>query len=147
MTGLNNFHGFDVLSLLFSRRMRATSITLAFIILFGSLADLHDLAKIPYMIDHFNQHKSKATSFSFTEFFDLHYGSMAEEHDKEEREQHKGLPFKAPDNTSIHSTIFLTETQNTSVEQEASEVTYTNFYHDHFSSEFLPAIFQPPRKG
>jgi len=127
--------------------MRATSVILAFVILFGSLADLHDLAKIPYMIDHFNQHKSKATGFSFTEFLDLHYGSMAEEHDKEEREQHKGLPFKAPDNTSIHSTIFLTATQNTSIELEASEVTYTNFYQAHFSLEFLPAIFQPPRKG
>jgi len=127
--------------------MRATSIILAFVILFGSLADLHDLAKIPYLIDHFDQHKSKVTSFSFTEFLDLHYGSMAEDHDKEEREQHKGLAYKAPDNTSNHSTIFLKETQNPSMKLEATEVIYTNFYQAHFSLAFLPAIFQPPRKG
>jgi len=126
--------------------IRALSISLVVIVLTGSLVDLHDMAKLPYLIDHYNQHKSKAEAFSFNEFFDLHYGSKAEEHDKEEREQHKGLPFKAPDNTTIHSTIFLTEAQNTSIELDAREVTYTNFYQPISSSEFRPIIFQPPRK-
>ncbi|HNP06728.1 MAG TPA: hypothetical protein PKN99_03845 [Cyclobacteriaceae bacterium] len=127
--------------------IKVLSIQLAFVVLIGGLIDLHDVAKIPYLIDHYNQHKSKDTAFSITEFFELHYGSMEEEHDKEESEQHKGLPFKAPDNTSIHSTVFFVAGHNTSVELDEIEVTYTNFYHSHSSSEFQPSIFQPPRKG
>lgn len=113
----------------------------------GSLVDLHDVAKLPYLIDHFNQHKSKASEFSFSEFFDLHYGNQAEAHDKEEKEKHKGLPFKAPDHTSIHSTVFLTEYESPSLEVGATEVTYTNCYQPNSSSEYHPSIFQPPRKG
>ena len=116
-------------------------------IVLGSLADLHDIAKLPYLVDHYNQHKSKTSGFSIIEFFELHYGSLAEEHDKEEREQHKGLPFKAPDHTSIHSTILLTEIHNSSIELEAIEVTYSNSYQPNSSSEFSDSIFQPPRKG
>lgn len=127
--------------------VKALSIQLAIVVLIGSLIDLHDIAKLPYLIDHYNQHKSKDIAFSISDFFELHYGSLAEEHDKEEHEQHKGLPFRAPDNTSIHSTIFFTETENTSIELEAVEVTYTNFYQPHSSTEFQPSIFQPPRKG
>ena len=127
--------------------LKVISIQLTFAVLLGSLADLHDIAKLPYLIDHYNQHKSKTAEFSVTAFFDMHYGELAEEHDKEEREQHKGLPFKAPDHTSIHSTIFLTEQQCPSLDVEATEVTYTNFYRSSLSSEFQPSIFQPPRRG
>jgi len=127
--------------------LKTIAIPLVFVVLLGSLVDLHDIAKLPYLIDHFNQHKSKTSGFSFAEFFDLHYGEMAEEHDKEEREQHKGLPFKAPDHTTIHSTILLTERQCPSIELSPEEVSYTNFYQPHSPSEFHQSIFQPPRKG
>lgn len=127
--------------------LKLISIQLMMVVLLGSIVDLHDVAKLPYLIDHYNQHKSKASQFSFSEFFDLHYGAQAEEHDKEEQEKHKGLPFKAPDHTSIHSTIFLTEYTSNSIELESTEVKYTNFYQCISSSEFQSSIFQPPRKG
>lgn len=126
---------------------KVISILLILVVVAGSLTDLHDLAKVPYLLQHYNQHKSKDSRFSATEFFDLHYGNLAEEHDKEEHEQHKGLPFKAPDHTSIHSTIFLTERQNPAIDLNETTVGYTNFYHPIFSSEFHQSIFQPPRKG
>ncbi|HNP94414.1 MAG TPA: hypothetical protein PKJ63_02260 [Cyclobacteriaceae bacterium] len=126
---------------------KLVSILLTIVVAVGSLTDLHDLVKVPYLLQHYNQHKSKDSKFSASEFFDLHYGTLAEEHDKEEHEQHKGLPFKAPDHTSIHSTIFLTERQNPAIELDETAVSYTNFYHPIFSSEFHQSIFQPPRKG
>ena len=127
--------------------LKAISSKLIFIILLGSLVDLHDVAKLPYLIDHYNQHKYKDTQFSFNEFFDLHYGNQAAEHDKEEKEKHKGLPFKAPEHTSIHSPVFLTEYESPSVELESTEVAYTNFYQPNSGSDYHPSIFQPPRKG
>lgn len=126
---------------------KTVSIALAFTILMGSLADIHDLAKLPYLMEHYNQHKAKDSTFSLSEFFDMHYGKQAKEHDKEEHEQHKGLPFKAPNHTSIHSTIFLTERQTPAIELDVTEVTYSNSYQPIFSSEFHQSIFQPPRKG
>lgn len=127
--------------------VRLLSIQLILLVLLGSSVDLHDVAKLPYLIDHYNQHKSKDTQFSFSEFFDLHYGTLAVEHDKEEKEKHKGLPFKAPENTSIHSPVFLTEYESPSVELESSKVAYTNSYQPNSGSEYHPSIFQPPRKG
>ncbi len=126
--------------------LKVISVNLILIAMLGGIIDLHDIAKLPYLIDHYNQHKSKASQFSIAEFFDLHYGEAAEEHDKEESEKHKGLPFKAPDNTSIHSTVFLTERQCPSVQLEATTVSYTNFYQPNSSTEYRETIFQPPRE-
>lgn len=126
--------------------VRLISIQLIFVVLLGSTVDLHDLAKLPYLFDHYDQHRSKDTQFSFNEFFDLHYGNQAEEHDKEEKEKHKGLPFKAPEHTSIHSPVFLTEYESPSIELVSTQVAYTNFYQPNSGSDYHPSIFQPPRK-
>ena len=121
------------------------AIGFVFIVLTGSIIDLHDLAKLPFMISHYQQHRNKSTSFSLSEFFSLHYGAQAESHDKEEHEQHKGLPFKTHDCTFTHVVTlspFCNTTQRSNI---ITVVTYTNFYQSTFASAFIQSIWQPPR--
>jgi hypothetical protein len=125
---------------------RVLSIWLAFIFLTGSVIDLHDLSKLPYMIKHYNQHKNKSeASFSISEFIDLHYGSHAEQHDKQEHEQHKGLPFKTHDCTALHASIVFQKFQPALISTSGYTISYSNFYQSTFSSSFSQSIWQPPR--
>lgn len=118
---------------------------LAFTVFVGSIMDLRDLGKLPYLLKHYEQHVQKEGAFSFADFMELHYGEKAAQHDKEEHEKHKGLPFKTHDCTSIHSTVFLEELMAPENDAPVTCVVYTNFYQSAFSSGFQQSIWQPPR--
>ncbi|MBX2899007.1 MAG: hypothetical protein KF775_05140 [Cyclobacteriaceae bacterium] len=120
---------------------------LTVVILTGSLMDLHDLSKIPYMISHFQQHKNKAAAFSITDFFDLHYGAQAEQHDQQEHEQHQGLPFKTHDCTFAHMGMMLPCFEPRIESSFSLTMGYNNFYESTYSSHIGHAIWQPPRVG
>ena len=115
------------------------------ITVFGSVMDLHDFAKLPRLIEHYQEHRTKVADFSFFEFLSLHYGSKAEHHDKEEHSQHTGLPFKSSDCTSVHVVTLLTQFQATPSNAVTSKVTYFNFYQSVYSNEFSQSIWQPPK--
>jgi len=118
---------------------------LTVVILTGSAIDLHDLSKIPYMISHFQQHKNNAEAFSFADFFDLHYGASAEQHDKQEHEQHKGLPFKTHDCTTSHISMILIDFEPNIESSFGLTIRYNNFYESAYSSDFSQSIWQPPK--
>jgi len=119
--------------------------TLTIVILTGSVIDLHDLSKVPYMISHFQQHKNNTDSFSIADFFDLHYGEQAEQHDKQEHEQHQGLPFKTHDCTFSHISMILSDFEPTIESSFSLIMRYNNFYESAYTSEFSQSIWQPPK--
>lgn len=121
------------------------SYTLIMVFVLGAVVDLHDLSKLPYMIRHFQQHKNKSQAFSFEDFFELHYGRQAEQHDKQESEQHKGLPFKTHDCTSSHTSMMLPLVVAKPSSSFSLDIRYNNFYQSAYSSEFSQSIWQPPR--
>jgi hypothetical protein len=125
--------------------IRACTISIALVMLLGSIVDLHDLSKLPYMIKHYQQHKHKEQVFSFTDFLDLHYGGQAEKHDKQEHEKHKGLPFKNHDCTAFHGTSVLHKFEPSIISIFTLTISYSNFYQSVFSSEFRQSIWQPPK--
>jgi len=115
------------------------------LILTGSVIDLHDLSKVPYMLRHYQQHKSNTQSFSVSDFFDLHYGASAEQHDKQEHEQHKGLPFKTHDCTTSHISMILTDFAPHIESSFSRIIRYSNFYKSTYTSAFSQSIWQPPK--
>jgi hypothetical protein len=127
--------------------MKIATCLLALTVFLGSIMDLHNLAKVPYLLEHYRQHQMKAGHFSFRDFLALHYGEKSVKHDKEEHEKHKGLPFKTHDCTSIHSTVFLNELSAPACDVSVTFVRYTNSYQSIFASEFHQLIWQPPRQG
>ena len=115
--------------------------------LLSSAMDLHDLAKLPRLLEHYQEHRKKSSDVSFLDFLNLHYGSEAERHDKEEHQKHTSLPFKSPDCTFTHTVIVLPQFNAPEIIQLVSEVTYANFYHSIFSPEFSQSIWQPPKNA
>jgi len=132
---------------IFATVHRPLSILLAIIFLTGSVIDLHDLSKLPYMIKHYQQHKNKESAFSVSEFFELHYGVKAQQHDKQEHEQHKGLPFKTHDCAALHANIVFQKFQPRIISSSCQVISYSNFYQSAFSSSFIQSIWQPPKIG
>ena len=124
---------------------KAIGILLVNVTLLGCLLDLHDLMKLPKLFEHFQQHKTKAADVSFIDFLNLHYGTGAAQHDQEEHEEHQGLPFKTTDCTFTHTVTVLPSFKAREIASLESVVTYSNFYHSAFSSEFSQSVWQPPR--
>jgi hypothetical protein len=124
---------------------KAIGILLVNVTLLGCFLDLHDLVKLPRLIEHYQQHKTKAAEVSFIDFLNLHYGSRAAQHDQEEHEEHQDLPFKSPDCSFTHTVIVLSLFKAPEIVSLESVVTYSNFYHSPFSSEFSQSVWQPPR--
>jgi hypothetical protein len=122
-------------------------ILLVNVTLIGSMMDLHDLVKLPRLIEHYQQHKKKSADVSFLGFLNLHYGSEADRHDQEEHEEHQDLPFKSPDCTFTHTVTVLPQFKAPEITSLSSEVRYSNFYHSAFSSEFSQTIWQPPKNS
>jgi hypothetical protein len=126
---------------------RIVAIFLGLLVSLGSIVDLHDLSKLPYMIKHYQQHKNKEYAFSFADFLDLHYGGKAEQHDKQEHEKHKGLPFKTHDCTAFHPSSVLQKFEPSLLSSFGLTFSYSNFYQSVFCSEFSQPIWQPPKLG
>jgi hypothetical protein len=108
---------------------KSISILLLSLTLLGSLVDLHGLAKMPRLFEHYQEHRKRVSNFSFIDFLSLHYGSLTDRHDQDERGKHQNLPFKT--STCTFSTIVSVMTSINDF-----EINYTGF------SE---SIWQPPR--
>jgi hypothetical protein len=115
------------------------------ITLLGSVMDLHDFVKLPRLIEHFQQHQIKNASVSFVDFLNLHYGSEAERHDKEEHHEHEDLPFKSPDCTFAHTVTLIPVFDAPELSTLVCNVSYSNFYQSTFSFDYSQFIWQPPR--
>ncbi len=124
---------------------KAIAIVLLNVTLLGSMVDLHDFAKLPRLLEHYQEHRKQSPGVSFLGFLNLHYGSEADRHDREEHQKHTSLPFKSPDCTFTHTVIVLPQFIAPEITSLKSEVTYSNFYHSAFSSAFSHSIWQPPR--
>lgn len=115
------------------------------ITLLGSVMDLHDFVKLPRLIEHYQQHKIKNAAVSFYDFLNLHYGSEAERHDKEEHQEHEDLPFKSPECTFAHTVSLIPVFHAPEISTLDCNVSYSNFYQSTFSFDYSQFIWQPPR--
>ena len=123
---------------------KGLAIVLGFTILLASLIEMENLIKLPYLIDHYLEHKEKATKFSAIEFFTLHYGAQEASHDQEEHEGHENLPFKHHDCTSSQIAFINTSLLESNSTQTHS-ISYSNFYQSMYSIDFASSVWQPPK--
>jgi len=114
------------------------------IMAFSSLIDLHDLSKMAMLFNHYQEHIANGKT-TLSEFIDLHYGSQAEQHDKEHG--HRSLPFKSHESASTHhiTAFFDLHLQLESGEVFASDPSQSH-YPFHFTPGYISSIFQPPKQ-
>ncbi len=107
--------------------------------------DLHSLAKMPRLLEHYREHRKRLSGFSFVDFLDLHYGRQANQHDQDERAKHQNLPFKSSTCTFSHFLSVISSVNACEITSINFYLSYSNFYQSTFYSEFSESIWQPPR--
>lgn len=108
-----------------------------------SVTELHELFKIPVLIEHFSEHKCKDKSLSFSDFIYSHYTNDVPEHDTDTK-----LPFKS--HVDIVQPSALIASNVIEIEQITSFLTLThevNLPKSTFfiSTSHLSSIWQPPK--
>ena len=63
------------------------------ITLLGTLTELHQLIQLPFLLEHYREHKAKDPLMSFSGFLQLHYGND-HPNDKDDTEDEQ-LPFNS----------------------------------------------------
>jgi hypothetical protein len=102
---------------------------------------MHEMFRLPVLVEHFTEHKKLVGDISFWEFLVMHYNTNVS-HDADDNK----LPFKDPAHSftaptlaiPIHK-IILGDTQL------VAEVSHVSSYQETFIASHLSDIFQPPR--
>lgn len=111
----------------------------------GSI-ELSQWLKIPFLIDHYFEHKSASVSLSFFDFLNLHYISNTDNAPDAEKDKH--LPFKSHDECA-HITVASAITQpyfNLKFTlRHCGKNSYSIPKSDSWVNEYLSSIWQPPK--
>lgn len=106
-----------------------------------------ELLKIPFLVEHFTEHKTENQSIGFLDFMVLHYmsGAVADaDHEKDMK-----LPFKTVNLFSSSVSIGIPQQCNfivLSIFQQPKNQNTNNYYAPTFvSTSYLNAIWQPPQ--
>lgn len=124
---------------------KTVSIILLFVFLSAN-TEAHQLLKLPFLVEHYLEHKHHNNNISFFDFLNMHY-VMADDGDGDTPEDMQ-LPFKS-DNAcgNICSIGFVSQSNY----QLAIKAVYTEneLFNNHsvefISSAFLSSIWQPPK--
>ena len=111
--------------------------------------ELHQLLKIPVLIQHYQEHKQMDSDITFWQFMSMHY-SQPDDHDADHEKDMK-LPFKTDDGCISFITAVYVTPSATTISTEVIKPIYYSEKKEHFQkqvslqSSFLASIWQPPR--
>ena len=107
-----------------------------------SVTELHELFKLPQLVEHFMEHKSEDKKTTFLDFIVMHYT------DTDHGDEHEKLPFKTHhDNGNIVNigfvafSSFCLDIKSNPIESKI----YNTYSIDFISSSYLSSIWQPPK--
>lgn len=127
--------------------MRAVTILSGFIILLKALLpamDTAELAKLPLLINHFQEHRRLDRSMTFADFLALHYADAR--HHEEDHSTHSQLPFGQHHHLNVIISVWHAPTlpgfpvppQPLTIKQR------TSTFHRELPAHTSP-VWQPPR--
>jgi hypothetical protein len=113
-----------------------------------SSTELHQLLKVPFLVEHFMEHKEQNKDLTLWQFLCLHYS----DNNKKDADYEKDmkLPFKSHDCCSGSFVAYFT-VQSIPLFQEHSKPLYyeaqsfTLYQEVFFNTSFLDSIWQPPK--
>ena len=113
-------------------------------IIVSSSTELHQLLKIPILVEHFIEHRQEDYKISFIDFLKIHYHSNPVKDKDYDRDMQ--LPFKA-DNCNFPAITFFTHKTSIEIVNKEELISTTHLLHsDEFNStQVLNNIWQPPR--
>lgn len=103
------------------------------------------MVKVPFLFNHFNDHKNENSEITFINFLFQHYiqesdGSL---HDSDFAEDSK-LPFKADENIHVHFPPYILVALKIGTLMIPENIIFIEFNYIPVYS-FSPQIWQPPR--
>jgi len=108
--------------------------------------EFYQIFKVPFLLEHFKEHKALNQGTTFWSFLTIHYSNndiKYADYDKDMR-----LPFKSNEG-SLHilSLSFIQYTSNTKLYKPFTETLkiYKVFNDHEFQSNYLSTIWQPPK--
>jgi hypothetical protein len=107
----------------------------------NSNTELHELMRLPLLVEHFTEHKKLVGDISFWEFLVMHYNTNVS-HDADDNR----LPFKDKNHSFVAPTLALPIHKMILNDiQFIAKETHTFFYQETFIASHLSDIFQPPK--
>lgn len=119
---------------------RIAAISLLFFYLI-SFTEFSEVLRLPLLVEHYTEHKSKVNDLSFWRFLVMHYETDVAHDDTD-----MSLPFKGCDHSCFAQTLVL-PVQKIALNEysEKTSVSYTSFYLLHEPKLLAGDIFQPPK--
>ncbi len=119
---------------------RALSI-LFLLVYINSFTELHEVLRLPILLEHYSEHKKLSQEISFWDFLELHYKTDVahDEHDNQLPFKVLGHCFSAHSATEPDSKIAVSQPVPVIIPQPSSH------YKESFFNSPLIAIFQPPK--
>jgi hypothetical protein len=106
-----------------------------------SFTEFSEVLRLPLLVEHYTEHKSKVDNLSFWEFLVMHY-----ETDVAHDDQDMSLPFKDCNHSFSAQTVVLPAQKITLTENlEKTVLAFTSFYLLHEPQLLAGDIFQPPK--
>lgn len=125
------------------RRFIAGALLLVYLF---STTEFHEFLKLPTLVEHFTEHKSKDNSISVWQFLCLHYANNKADNKDSDRDMK--LPFKTIDGGNCNSFISILPEEKFALcmlpiatEIKSNPIFYKAFY----NTSFWNAIWQPPQ--
>ena len=120
-------------------------ILLAIQILSGNVL-LPELAKVPQLIHHFNEHQRENKAIDFLTFLKMHYADP--EHQRKDASRHGSLPLKSV--SAAHAEVIVLSETTPSVFDAEKAIVFENpilpaTENLFFDTKIQFSIFQPPR--
>ncbi|GAB3821070.1 hypothetical protein [Pontibacter rugosus] len=126
--------------------MKVRVIFFTVFIFLGSLlphSDLHELSKIPVLLQHFQQHQQNTDGqLNFVDFLKMHYASAAE---KQSADEHNSLPFKQMGNSAYDYFVSTPVVQHPAYFKVQKPLEQPPFLSVAPSNLFDGSIWQPPQ--
>ncbi|MBK5279986.1 MAG: hypothetical protein JJE09_14095 [Bacteroidia bacterium] len=120
------------------KRLVAIGLLFSFLV---SFTEFSEVLRLPLLIEHFTEHKSKVDDLSFWQFLVMHY-----ETDVAHDDQDMSLPFKDCNHSLTAQTVSLPSQKITLTELlEKTSIIHTSFYLLHEPKLLAGDIFQPPK--
>lgn len=110
------------------------------------IAVFHQLLKLPYLIEHFVEHKEENSNLTFLSFLKMHYDDDNIKYADYEKD--RKLPFKSHQSSvNVGFVVFMDyEKLELNFNSVFKEPTTKNFYTKKpFKSSYLSSIWQPPK--
>jgi hypothetical protein len=113
------------------------------VLILNSATELHQLLKLPLLIQHYIHHQSKDPSLSFLAFLKIHYTDPQHPNDNDDREDNE-LPFKSIGSISHLDTPIMEKRVVVDFNLFVPEKS-TNYNREGIPKHMSFSVFHPPR--